>query len=92
MLAYFIREWYALSAKKSLVISAFLVFAGGIMWELWEFSGDWLFGTQMFGIYGGLVLKDTIVDNIMNILGIYTGAMFVIFRSKIMLKLKNVSL
>lgn len=66
-------QWYEWSLKKSVVSAAILVFMGGFVWELFEFLGDTIFGTQMLGQYGVSVLKDTIWDCIFNFFGIISG-------------------
>ncbi|MDO8443282.1 MAG: DUF2238 domain-containing protein [bacterium] len=64
------QQWYKMSFKKSIILSIIIIFLAGIAWELYEFLADVLFGTQMFGVYGQYIIKDTTWDIIMNCLGI----------------------
>jgi len=62
--------WQGFGFEKSLSFSVMIVFSGGVVWEMYEFLGDTLIGTQMLGYYGQLATKDTIWDMIMNWSGI----------------------
>ena len=66
-------QWYGWSFKKSVVLGATLIFMGGIVWEIFEFLADTLFGTQMRGYYGQYIAKDTTLDMIFNAFGIISG-------------------
>ena len=52
--------------RKAIVIVGALV----IGWELFEYFSDALIKTHLFGIYGYQILRDTILDLVMNTLGI----------------------
>ena len=62
--------WHGFGFEKSLSFSVMIVFSGGVVWEMYEFLGDTLIGTQMLGHYGQLAARDTIWDMIMNWSGI----------------------
>ncbi len=70
----FCYHWYQMKFKKSLILAAMLIFLGGFVWEFFEFLSDAILGTQTMGHYGKFIIKDTVWDLIMNILGIITGA------------------
>lgn len=78
-LANFVTEWYAINITKAVVVSALVVMAGGILWEVSEYSSDFLFGTKRFGIRGEDVLSDTTLDLVMDALGI-AGASFLVIK------------
>lgn len=62
--------WHGFAFEKSLFFSIMIVFFGGVVWEICEFLGDTLIGTQMLGHYGQFATRDTIWDMIMNWSGI----------------------
>ncbi len=68
--SHFAQEWWGFSFKRALTASAFLVIALGIIWEVVEFYSDRIFGTQLFGVYGTQISRDTIIDLISNLIGI----------------------
>ncbi len=69
----FIHRWRNVNLKKSIIISALLVFGAGISWEILEFLSDLLLKSKSFGIYGSQIEADTIKDVIANALGILAG-------------------
>ena len=66
--------WHKVSFKKSVILSIIIIFVAGIAWELYEFSVDVLFKTEMLGIYGQYITEDTIWDIIMNCFGVIAAA------------------
>jgi hypothetical protein len=69
---------YGWNFKKSIVLAASIVFLGGLIWELFEYFGDYFFETQMLGYYGEFIVKDTVWDLIFNTLGIAVGVIYCI--------------
>ncbi len=78
--ARFIRLWFGVSFKKSLFWAAGLVVLGGFAWELGEFALDAALGTKTLGIYGKFIVRDTILDLAMDILGAATALLILILR------------
>jgi hypothetical protein len=75
----FVLQWYTLNITKAIVVSAFVVMSGGILWELSEFLSDVLLGTKRFGIRGENVVSDTALDLVMDALGIAVAS-FLVFK------------
>lgn len=69
-LSKFLEVWYNFSFKKSLAISIILIATIGILWEFLEFASDVIFKTQTLGKYGKEISKDTVLDVILNFIGI----------------------
>ncbi|MHB9019451.1 MAG: hypothetical protein ACYC3G_01045 [Minisyncoccota bacterium] len=65
--------WKDFNFKRAITISIFIIFLGGIIWEIYELLGDTLFDTQMLGYYGKFVISDTVWDLVMNSFGIILG-------------------
>jgi len=63
-------DWVGISLKKALIVAILVVSLGGVLWEGFEFWGDYMFGTQMLGHYGEFITEDTNLDLLMNSLGI----------------------
>jgi len=74
----FISLWYNIEIEKALFISAVLIVLGSLAWEIFEFLSDWYIGTQTLGFYGKEITKDTIVDVIINAIGIIAGSIFIL--------------
>lgn len=74
----FVSAWYRIKIEKALFLSAILVIVGSLLWEVFEFLSDWYIGTQTLGFYGKEVTKDTIVDVIVNTIGVILGAAIVL--------------
>jgi len=70
------------SFQKALGLTITFVLLGGFAWELFELLADRAFGTEMLGYYGLEVGKDTIIDIIMNVLGILAGAIVIVLRRR----------
>lgn len=81
-LIYFLFNWYELRFKESVFFGVILVVAGGFLWEFIEFSSDFLFNTNSFGIYGEDIFRDSLWDIISDILGAVFGAGFLILRRR----------
>lgn len=73
-LVYINISWRKGSLLSSIRSAAWLVFLGGIAWELFEFSSDFFFKTREFGFYGQYKFVDTSFDLISDILGIALGS------------------
>jgi len=71
--------WRGFSFGRSIFLAVTIIFLGGIAWEIYEFLGDNLFGTQMLGHYGEFITHDTIWDLIMNGLGMISGVLSLYF-------------
>ena len=78
----FINKWYKFTIKKSLFISIGFILIVGFLWEPLELFSDWLFKTQTLGLYGEYIIKDTAIDIIMNIIGILSGSIITLLKSK----------
>lgn len=63
--------------RKSVNAAILIVLVCAVGWEFFEFFGDELFGTEMWGMYDQGVVRDTIVDLLANLFGIVTGAYMV---------------
>lgn len=68
-----LREWEDLHSKKLMLTVFFIVFASGIVWELFEAASDYLFKTQEWGVYGEHLLIDTSTDMIFDAMGALAG-------------------
>lgn len=68
-----LREWEHFSQKKIFLITFIIVFASGILWELFEILSDYFFKTQEWGVYGDHVASDTYKDMFFNALGTLSG-------------------
>lgn len=66
----FFNIWKGYSIKRSLTLAGLIVFVGGILWEVLEFSSDLIFHTRTWGVYGLDAWTDTIGDVSFNTLGI----------------------
>ena len=53
-----------------------IVIAGALTWELFEYLSDLLIKTHLFGVYRHQIFRDTLMDLLMNLLGI-TGAILI---------------
>lgn len=76
--ARFHSQWYSVPVKKSLFLAVIIILLGGVLWEGWEIFADWLFNTRTLGYYGNNITQDTIIDIVMNGVGILAGGIFVI--------------
>ncbi|MBI4691853.1 MAG: hypothetical protein HY773_00165 [Candidatus Terrybacteria bacterium] len=82
-LTQFICAWWNWEFKKAITAVIILIMAGGVGWEGFEFLTDFVFKTKTFGIYGEYVNKDTIMDIILNVLGIIAGFIILLKRKKL---------
>ncbi len=83
-ISYFLYHFYELPFKKSIILAAILVIASGFVWEFFEFFGDNLFKTQMWGYSGKFIIKDTVWDLAMNFFGVIAGTLgLMIFKSSL---------
>ncbi len=78
-LARFGMNWYERNVGAAVKWALITVLIATIGWEVFEWLSDVLLGTQTMGFYGEAVVRDTIVDSIMNILGIALAVIIVIF-------------
>jgi len=78
---YFFYWWYKKTFVRAVLIAAVGVFLLGAAWEGIEFYSDKLFGTQLFGVYGQQLSKDTILDLIYNAAGVAAGIL-VLYKGK----------
>ncbi len=78
-LARFGMNWYERNVGAAVKWALIAVLIATIGWEAFEWLSDVLLGTQTMGFYGEAVIRDTIVDSIMNILGIALAVIIVIF-------------
>ena len=76
---YFRMIWYGRDLSSALKWSLSVILVGAIGWEFYELFFDALLGTAMFGAYGDAVIKDTILDFAMNILGAVMAVLVIIF-------------
>lgn len=74
MLGESLKEWENFSPKKVVGLTLLIVFGSGILWELFEASSDFLFKTQVWGVYGEHLVIDTYRDIFFNTLGAIAGA------------------
>ena len=72
-------NWYERNVGAAVKWALIAVLIAAVGWEFYEVFSDAIFGTQSFGVYGEAVIRDTIVDSIMNILGIALAVIIVIF-------------
>ncbi|MDX1607835.1 MAG: hypothetical protein R3251_01350 [Candidatus Spechtbacterales bacterium] len=79
---YFFRNYSNWPLKKALWRTSFLVFAGGIFWEILEWTSDRLLDTSFVLGGGGIGWRDTIFDVIANILGILTAVIYLHYKSR----------
>jgi len=82
-LSSFIFYWYGLNFKKSVFMAVMIMISAGFVWELLEYFADLIFGTKTFGVYGTEVIKDTILDLVMDFAGAGMAIIF-LFRKKIL--------
>lgn len=68
-----LKEWERMSSKKVALITILVVFGSGIIWEFFEASSDFLFKTQVWGVYGEHLVTDTYKDIFFNTLGALAG-------------------
>jgi hypothetical protein len=78
----FINKWYKFPIKKSFFISITIVLIAGFLWEPLELFSDWLFNTKTLGLYGKYIIKDTVIDVVMNIMGILIGSIIILIKNK----------
>ncbi|MBI4920056.1 hypothetical protein HY838_02105 [Candidatus Azambacteria bacterium] len=78
----FAGDWYGLNSQKILVFSGIFILIGGFIWEFLEAIADIFLKTQTMGFYGQEIIKDTIVDNVFNFLGIIAGFCFQFFKKR----------
>jgi len=71
--------WYGRDIGSALKWSLAAVLVGAVGWEFYEVFSDAIFGTQSFGVYGEAVVKDTVIDLLMNIFGAALAAIIIIF-------------
>lgn len=71
-----------LTFNQSLIAVSISIFLLGLLWEIFEFSSDILFGTETFGIYGKEMFRDTIQDILANALGILAGIFYLKNKNK----------
>ena len=76
----FYEKWHNLNLGRALKIAAIVVFVGGLLWEVFEFSSDLFFKTSVFGVYGQFRGADTIFDVASDLLGLTAGLIFVSWR------------
>lgn len=70
-LVQFFRVWYGTAQRVALLRAIGIVIFGLLAWELWEFISDLLFKTKLFGIYGEVILADTLADIGIAFVGIF---------------------
>jgi len=78
-LARFGMNWYERNVGAAVKWASIVVLIAVFGWEVFEWLSDVLLGTQTMGFYGEAVIRDTIVDSIMNILGIVLAVIIVVF-------------
>ena len=71
-----------LTFNQSLIAVSISIFLLGLLWEIFEFSSDILFGTKTFGIYGKEAFRDTVQDILANVLGILAGIFYLKNKNK----------
>lgn len=77
--AYQLRE-----QRKALIFTIFVFFSFSLLWELYEYYGDILFNTQMFGEPGEKI--DTQIDIIASTIGSITGIIIAHYNAKKMIE------
>jgi len=71
--------WYGRDIGSALKWSLGVVLAGAVGWEIFELLSDVILGTETMGLYGEAVVRDTIIDLVMNVLGAVFATIIVIF-------------
>ena len=71
---------YALAQRMFIRRAVMIVLTLALGWELYEILADALIKTHLFGIYRHQVIKDTIMDIFMNILGITSAILIFLLR------------
>ena len=74
----FVSTWFDKKRKNALIVSGGLVVLGGLLWESLEAMSDAFLGTSLLGGGEGLAALDTMIDLIMNVLGVLLA--FAVFR------------
>ncbi|MDP2648190.1 MAG: DUF2238 domain-containing protein [Candidatus Yanofskybacteria bacterium] len=72
-------HWGEWPRKRAMAVSMAAVLFASFFWEAIEFYSDRIFGTQLFGVYGTHVSKDTVWDMIFDVLGV-VGAWLIMQR------------
>lgn len=78
VLASFLEIWFEQPFKKAVGLAIFIVLAGGLIWEVFEFSSDLFFKTSEFGVYGQYKFSDTIFDILSDILGVVSSSIYLL--------------
>ena len=73
---YFFTNYSGWLKRKAIWRTSFLVFAGGIFWEILEWTSDRFLDTTFVLGGGGIGMRDTIFDVIANILGILSAVVY----------------
>ena len=68
-----LREWEDLHAWRLIGSVLLIVVVSGAVWEFFEATSDYLFQTQVWGVYGQHLVADTYMDMLFNTLGAIVG-------------------
>lgn len=74
------KAFLAKEQKKALIFTIFIFFSFAVLWEIYEYFGDILFKTQMFGEPGEKI--DTEIDIIASTIGSITGIILARYNAK----------
>ena len=75
-----LMAWKHSSFRKLLWLVAPSVLIAGILWEGLEAASDTVFGTEVWGIYGSFIARDTLWDIYFNTFGILAGMIALLTR------------
>lgn len=75
-----LMTWRHYSFRKVPWLVALAVLIAGILWEGVEAASDTIFGTEVWGIYGSFILRDTLWDIYFNTFGILAGMIALLMR------------
>jgi hypothetical protein len=80
-MVHFLMKRFEFRLSSASTLGGVIIFFCGVVWEYAEFYNDKVFGTQLFGIYGADVYRDTALDLFFNACGVI-AALLVIFFSR----------
>lgn len=76
-----LMTWKHHSFRKLPWSVALAVFGAGILWETLEAASDTVLGTEVWGIYGRAIARDTLWDIFFNTFGILAGMIVLAIRN-----------
>jgi len=79
-LADFVSAWYGVRPARAIFGVGVLIMVGGIIWELIEIFSQTIFGVSLVTIFDASLTRDTILDLVLDFLGIIFG--WILFRRK----------